>query len=130
MIHLLIFIHILSLEKTGIQCSQVMIQMGGHFASRRQEQQRLGRLLRWGPVKRRRFEETGVAWATKHSGCPWGSTGWLVPPFFSKITRAHTHIYIYTCIYLCLCFIIYIYNLVFYYIYIYIHDTCVEGGEL
>lgn len=38
----------------------VMIQMGGHFASRRQEQQRLGRLLRWGPVKRRRFEETGA----------------------------------------------------------------------
>merc|ERR1719410_2514830 len=27
----------------------VMIQMAGHFASRRQEQQRLGRLLRWGP---------------------------------------------------------------------------------
>ncbi|CAK0839529.1 unnamed protein product [Prorocentrum cordatum] len=38
----------------------VMVQMGGHFASRRQEQQRLGRLLRWGPVKRRRWEESGV----------------------------------------------------------------------
>eukprot|EP00438_Fugacium_kawagutii_P009388 Skav231294 [mRNA] locus=scaffold161:236356:239613:+ [translate_table: standard] len=39
---------------------KVMIQMGGHFASRRQEQQRLGRLLRWGPVKRQRWEETGA----------------------------------------------------------------------
>ncbi|CAJ1383539.1 unnamed protein product [Effrenium voratum] len=38
----------------------VMIQMGGHFASRRQEQQRLGRLLRWGKVKRR-FWETSEA---------------------------------------------------------------------
>eukprot|EP00434_Breviolum_minutum_P006549 symbB.v1.2.005781.t2/scaffold289.1/size287290/26 len=38
----------------------VMIQMAGHFASRRQEQQRLGRLLRWGPVKRRRWEETSA----------------------------------------------------------------------
>ena len=40
---------------------QVMIQMGGHFASRRQEQQRLGRLLRWGPIKRQRWEATGAA---------------------------------------------------------------------
>eukprot|EP00931_Biecheleriopsis_adriatica_P089284 TRINITY_DN63436_c0_g1_i1.p1 TRINITY_DN63436_c0_g1~~TRINITY_DN63436_c0_g1_i1.p1 ORF type:complete len:924 (+),score=151.11 TRINITY_DN63436_c0_g1_i1:168-2939(+) len=38
----------------------VMIQMGGHFASRRQEQQRLGRLLRWGPVKRQRWEACGA----------------------------------------------------------------------
>lgn len=38
----------------------VMIQMGGHFASRRQEQQRLGRLLRWGPIKRQRWEATGA----------------------------------------------------------------------
>lgn len=37
----------------------VMVQMGGHFASRRQEQQRLGRLLRWGPLKRKRWEQTG-----------------------------------------------------------------------
>ncbi|CAE8657549.1 unnamed protein product, partial [Polarella glacialis] len=37
----------------------VMIQMGGHFGSRRQEQQRLGRLLRWGPVKRQRWEANG-----------------------------------------------------------------------
>ena len=29
----------------------IMVQMAGHFASRRQEQQRLGRLLRWGPTK-------------------------------------------------------------------------------
>ena len=43
-------------------CSKVMIQMGGHFASRRQEQQRLGRLLRWGPVKRQRWEDTGATW--------------------------------------------------------------------
>lgn len=35
----------------------VMVQMGGHFASRRQEQQRLGRLLRWGPVKKQRWKE-------------------------------------------------------------------------
>lgn len=38
----------------------VMIQMGGHFASRRQEQQRLGRLLRWGPAKRQRWEANGA----------------------------------------------------------------------
>merc|ERR1712228_1073717 len=37
----------------------VLIQMGGFFASRRQEQQRLGRLLRWGPVKRRHWVESG-----------------------------------------------------------------------
>ena len=42
--------------------SQVMIQMGGHFASRRQEQQRLGRLLRWGPAKRQRWEANGDTW--------------------------------------------------------------------
>ena len=41
-----------------------MIQMGGHFASRRQEQQRLGRLLRWGKVKRR-FWETSEARARR-----------------------------------------------------------------
>merc|ERR1712072_645652 len=34
----------------------VVIQMGGFFSSRRQEQQRLGRLLRWGPTKRKRWE--------------------------------------------------------------------------
>merc|ERR1712060_612591 len=38
----------------------VMIQMGGHFGSRRQEQQRLGRLLRWGAEKRRRWEQDDV----------------------------------------------------------------------
>jgi len=38
----------------------VVIQMGGFFASRRQEQQRLGRLLRWSPTKRRHWDETGA----------------------------------------------------------------------
>lgn len=38
----------------------VVIQMGGFFASRRQEQQRLGRLLRWSPTKRQQWDETGA----------------------------------------------------------------------
>eukprot|EP00927_Polykrikos_kofoidii_P024627 TRINITY_DN22362_c0_g1_i1.p1 TRINITY_DN22362_c0_g1~~TRINITY_DN22362_c0_g1_i1.p1 ORF type:complete len:519 (+),score=109.47 TRINITY_DN22362_c0_g1_i1:123-1559(+) len=38
----------------------VMIQMCGLFKSRRQEQQRLGRVLRWGPEKRKRWERCGA----------------------------------------------------------------------
>lgn len=51
--------------------SKVMIQMAGHFASRRQEQQRLGRLLRWGPVKRRRWEETSATRVDTKSPSAW-----------------------------------------------------------
>mmetsp|Transcript_35194 Transcript_35194/g.64269 ORF Transcript_35194/g.64269 Transcript_35194/m.64269 type:complete len:858 (-) Transcript_35194:116-2689(-) len=55
----LVATHVLD-DSADIPELSVMIQLGGHFASRRQEQQRLGRLLRWGPIKRQRYNDSGT----------------------------------------------------------------------
>eukprot|EP00746_Dinoflagellata_sp_MGD_P141584 gnl/MRDRNA2_/MRDRNA2_74668_c0_seq1.p1 gnl/MRDRNA2_/MRDRNA2_74668_c0~~gnl/MRDRNA2_/MRDRNA2_74668_c0_seq1.p1 ORF type:complete len:603 (+),score=136.63 gnl/MRDRNA2_/MRDRNA2_74668_c0_seq1:127-1809(+) len=51
----LVATHVLD-DSADIPELSVLIQMSGHFGSRRQEKQRLGRLMRWGPQKRKRYD--------------------------------------------------------------------------
>merc|ERR1712183_782259 len=68
----LVATHVLD-DSSDIPELSVLIQMSGHFSSRRQEKQRLGRLTRWGPCKRKRWEESAIGatfYVLVHDGTP------------------------------------------------------------